>query len=283
MLTGRELARVWTVRAAPRVYRRTDLPVVAAAVEPFSEADAGKRIYDAAKPLRAAGISNLAALDAVAAAMRSVVTEPTVKGEVSRQLADLMDPPYLRFCRACNATHLYEMPFRLAALRAGLELEGDTSPPVLRRVPGFKRAAKATRQRWPGSGRRRPGCSARSTCSCRRRTGHCSSMTRRERRPCGRCSVDPAPCLSTARSPACGDRTSQASTSRCSSNRGPSRRVPSEVQSAGRPNDWRRSARCPCPASTSTADRAPRPTDAEPRPRHASRQGRGRATARGVW
>jgi hypothetical protein len=30
---------------------REDLPSVAAAVEPFSDADAGKRIYDAAKPV----------------------------------------------------------------------------------------------------------------------------------------------------------------------------------------------------------------------------------------
>lgn len=32
------------------------------------------------------------------------------------------------------------MPFRLAALRAGLELEAGTSPPALRRIPGFKRS-----------------------------------------------------------------------------------------------------------------------------------------------
>jgi hypothetical protein len=142
-LFGRELVTVWTIRGAPHVYRREDLPWVAAAVEPFSEADAGKRIYDAAKPLRAAGIGNLAALDAVAAAMRSVVTGPMVKGEVSTRLTALMDPPYLRFCRPCNATHLYEMPFRLAALRAGLELQAGTSPPVLQRIPGVRRAADA--------------------------------------------------------------------------------------------------------------------------------------------
>lgn len=34
------------------------------------------------------------------------------------------------------------MPFRLAALRAGLELEDGTSPPVLRRLPNFERDAK---------------------------------------------------------------------------------------------------------------------------------------------
>jgi hypothetical protein len=139
-----DLARIWTIRGAPHLYRRADLPRIAAAVEPFSDADAGKRIYNAAKPLKDAGIGNLEALDAVAAAMRSVVTKPTIKGDLSARITDLMDPPYLRFCRPCDATHVYEMPFRLAAFRAGLELEADTSPPVLRRIPGFKRAKAAT-------------------------------------------------------------------------------------------------------------------------------------------
>ena len=139
----RELATLWTLRGAPHLYRRSDLPSVAAAVAPFSEVDAGKRIYDAARPLKAAGIGNLAALDAVASAMRAVVTEPTVKGTVSGRVADVMDAPYLRFCRSCDATHLYEMPFRLAALRAGLELQPGTSPPVLERIAGFAAASAA--------------------------------------------------------------------------------------------------------------------------------------------
>jgi hypothetical protein len=142
-LAERELATVWTVRGAPHLYRRADLASVAAAVAPFSEADAGKRIYDAARPLKAAGIGNLAALDAVAAAMRAVVTGPTVKGTVSGAVADMLDAPYLRFCRSCDATHLYEMPFRLAALRAGLELQPGTSPPVLERIAGFATDAVA--------------------------------------------------------------------------------------------------------------------------------------------
>jgi hypothetical protein len=140
-LSGKDLILLWTVRGAPHLYRRADVGRVAAAVDPFSEADAGKRIYDASKPLKAAGIDNLAALDQVAAHMRNIVTKPTVKGDVSGRLAKVMPEPYLRFCRACNATHLYEMPFRLAAVRAGLELQLDTSPPVLQRITGFKKAA----------------------------------------------------------------------------------------------------------------------------------------------
>jgi hypothetical protein len=49
----------------------------------------------------------------------------------------VMDPPYVRFCRPCDATHLWEMPFRLADLRAGLELRAGTSPPVLQPVTGL--------------------------------------------------------------------------------------------------------------------------------------------------
>jgi hypothetical protein len=135
-----DLALVWTLRGAPHLYRRTDLPGVAAATAPFSDADAAKRVFDAAKPLKAAGIPVVSALDEVAGQLRSIVTGPTVKGEMSRQLTARMGPPYLRHCVPCGAVHVYEMPFRLAALRAGLELQPDTSPPVLRPVPGFAAA-----------------------------------------------------------------------------------------------------------------------------------------------
>jgi hypothetical protein len=135
------LTTVWTIRGAPHLYRRDDLPDVAAATAPFSEADAGKRIYDAARPLKAAGIPVLAGLDSIAATMRSVVTAPMVKGEVSARLTQLLDDPHLRHCRPCDAVHPWEQPFRLAALRAGLELEPGTSPPVLRPVPGLTPSA----------------------------------------------------------------------------------------------------------------------------------------------
>ncbi|GAB3349001.1 winged helix DNA-binding domain-containing protein [Modestobacter lapidis] len=135
------LVTVWTIRGAPHVYRRADLPGVAAATRPFSEADAGKRIFDAAKPLRAAGIPVEAALDVIAAELRSIVTRPTVKGEMSRQLTAALPDPYLRECVPCRAVHPWEQPFRLAALRAGLELQPGTSPPVLQPIPGFAVAA----------------------------------------------------------------------------------------------------------------------------------------------
>ena len=133
-----ELALAWTLRGAPHAYRRADLAAVAVATAPLSEADASKRIFDAAKPLKAAGIPVLDALRVVAGHLRELASKPIVKGDASGALTGLLDEPYLRFCRPCDTTHVFEMPFRLAALHAGLELDPGTSPPVLRRVPRLR-------------------------------------------------------------------------------------------------------------------------------------------------
>lgn len=130
-----DLALTWTLRAAPHAYRRRDIAQVAVATAPFSEVDARKRIFDASKPLLAAGIDATEALRLMAGQMRQIVRRPTPKGEVSRRLTELVDDPYLRRCRPCDATHVYENTFRLAALQGGLELELGSSPPVLRRIP----------------------------------------------------------------------------------------------------------------------------------------------------
>ena len=136
-LPPEDLLLAWTLRGAPHAYRRAEAAAVAAATWPWSDADAGKRIFDAATPLRKAGIGILEALEQVAGEMADIVGEPTVKGEVSTELSARLPAPYLRECRPCRAVHTYEQPFRLAALHAGLELEPDTSPPVLRRIPAW--------------------------------------------------------------------------------------------------------------------------------------------------
>lgn len=133
-----DLFTAWTIRGAPHVYRRAQAATVAAAVAPWSEADAAKRVFDASRPLKQAGIPVLDALDRIAEEMRSVVTKPTAKGDLSGALHDRLPDPYQRYCRVCDAVHLYEQPFRLSALRGGLELTPGTSPPVLRRIPGWR-------------------------------------------------------------------------------------------------------------------------------------------------
>ena len=133
-----DVALAWTLRGAPHAYHRSALAGVAVATAPLSEADAAKRMFDAVKPLKAAGIPAVEGLRTVASHLREIATAPTAKGEASSRLTERLDEPYLRFCRPCGTTHVYEMPFRLAALQAGLELEPATSPPVLRPVAGLE-------------------------------------------------------------------------------------------------------------------------------------------------
>ena len=97
---------------------------------------------------------------------------PMVKGEMSTRLTAVLDEPYLRFCGPCDATHLYEQPFRLSALRAGLELQPGTSPPVLQPIPGLR-----ARRRRPRAARRRPRLPAPA------RAGHAAARRRLPRRP----------------------------------------------------------------------------------------------------
>jgi hypothetical protein len=144
------LVMAWTLRGAPHVYRRADVADVALATSPWTEADAAKRIFDASKPLKDAGIPVLEGLATVAAAMRTIVSKPMVKGEVSTRLTEVLPAPMVRKCVPCKTTHAWEQPFRLSALQAGLELEPDTSPPVLRRVTGLKPLG------WGRSGRDAP-------------------------------------------------------------------------------------------------------------------------------
>jgi hypothetical protein len=140
------LVYAWTLRGAPHAYRRHEVAAVAAATAPYDEADAAKRVFDASRPLREAGIPVLEALDTVAGLMREIVDEPMGKGEVSTALSARLPAPYLRACRSCATTHAYEQTLRLSALPAGLELLPATSPPVLAPVDG-----------WEGPAVERPG------------------------------------------------------------------------------------------------------------------------------
>ena len=141
-----EVALAWTLRGSPHFYRRPELFDAFVATSPWSEADAAKRVLSADKTLKAAGIPAHAGLAEISAKMRTVVTRPMVKGDVSTKLTAVLDEPYLKYCVPCGAIHAPEQAFRLSALPAGLELEPGTSPPVLKRIPG-----------WP---RRRPGPAA---------------------------------------------------------------------------------------------------------------------------
>ncbi len=84
--TSPDVALAWTLRASPHYYRRAELFDVMAATSPLSDRDAAKRIIGADKPLKAAGISSRDSLVEVASQLRTVVSKPLAKGEVSTRL-----------------------------------------------------------------------------------------------------------------------------------------------------------------------------------------------------
>jgi hypothetical protein len=134
-----DLALVWSLRVSPHFYRRTEITDVLTAVSPFDDDDAGKRLVGAAKPVAATGVEPTRAIAEVARQMRRLATQPTVKGELSTRLTQALPEAYGTWCRGCNATHVPESLFRMAALFGGLEIEPATTPPVLRRIPDWPR------------------------------------------------------------------------------------------------------------------------------------------------
>jgi len=134
-----DLGLVWSLRVSPHYYRRGELVDVMTAVSPFDDADAGRRMIGAAKPVAALGIEPREAIAVVARAMRRLVTDPMVKGDLSTALTAELPDAYGIECRPCRATHVPESLFRIAAVFGGLEIEPATSPPVLRRIPDWPR------------------------------------------------------------------------------------------------------------------------------------------------
>ncbi len=122
-----DLALAWTVRGAPHAYRRSDLAAVEVATAPLSEPT--RPSASSTRPSRSS--SGHPDIGRAAVRRRSSAGHrhhADGQGEVSGRLTEMLDEPYLRVCRPCGTTHAYEMPFRLAALQAGLDLEAGTSP-----------------------------------------------------------------------------------------------------------------------------------------------------------
>ena len=130
------LAQVWSLRGAPHLHRRADLPAVARALWPVDEADAAARLSGDTSRLAGSGARPLDAYRAAVEAMRGVITRRMVKGEASAAVTRALSRKYSGHCQACRSTHVREMLFRLAALPAGIGLLPDTRPVVLGPLAG---------------------------------------------------------------------------------------------------------------------------------------------------
>lgn len=125
------LVRAWTVRTSPFLHRAEDLPKLAAALWPHSERDALGKVSWQRSVMQKSGITATQAIRYTAEAMRECVTGPTVKGVASAAVSKLVPKALVTFCRGCQAEHVFESLFRLAALPGGLRLDLAQSPPLL--------------------------------------------------------------------------------------------------------------------------------------------------------
>nr|WP_042194685.1 winged helix DNA-binding domain-containing protein [Kibdelosporangium sp. MJ126-NF4]CEL21479.1 hypothetical protein [Kibdelosporangium sp. MJ126-NF4]CTQ95954.1 hypothetical protein [Kibdelosporangium sp. MJ126-NF4] len=125
------LVRAWTVRASPFLHRAEDLPMLAAALWPHSERDALGKVAWQRSVMQTSGITATQAIRYTAEAMRECVTSPTVKGVASTAVSRLVPKALVSYCRGCQAEHVFESLFRLAALPGGLRLDLAQSPPLL--------------------------------------------------------------------------------------------------------------------------------------------------------
>ncbi|MBP2319924.1 hypothetical protein JOF56_000309 [Kibdelosporangium banguiense] len=130
-LTDHGLVRAWTLRASPFLHHPQDLPKLAAALWPHSERDALGKVAWQRSVMQKSGITATQALRYTAEAMRECITSPTVKGVASAAVSKVVPKALVSFCRGCQAEHVFESLFRLAALPGGLRLDLDQSPPLL--------------------------------------------------------------------------------------------------------------------------------------------------------
>ncbi|MEU7868572.1 winged helix DNA-binding domain-containing protein [Dactylosporangium sp. NPDC049140] len=125
-----DLTLAWTTRGAPHLHRPADLPALARALWPLSDADAAARFATGQLPKGAFELG-LEAFRATAAALREVVRAPTAKGDVSRAVSDRVPKELTYDCKPCGARHISGGLFQQAGLGGGVRLEEDAAKTVL--------------------------------------------------------------------------------------------------------------------------------------------------------
>ena len=129
----------WTYRLSPHLHHDADLPGVAAALWPCSEADAVARLNWPSARLAGTGLTATQVIEQATDAMIGVLTEPMTKGAASAAVTGRVDGALSMACKACQSTHIYDSLFRLAAGLAGAWLDTDANPTLLTPVPGWSR------------------------------------------------------------------------------------------------------------------------------------------------
>ncbi|NIZ93062.1 winged helix DNA-binding domain-containing protein [Kineosporiaceae bacterium B12] len=134
---GDGLVLVWGARGAPALHRRAELPWLAGALWPLSDADAAARI--GTSRTRAAAALGLGAFTAVAHAVREVLAggEPVSKAELSRGVTERVPDALSIDCAPCGARHVSGGLLQQAGLVGGAEVLRGGRAARYRLLPGL--------------------------------------------------------------------------------------------------------------------------------------------------
>jgi hypothetical protein len=125
-LADRDLVLALTVRGAPHLHRRTDLPILRAALMPRDNDELATWLGGYAPTMSRSTVDGPALVREIAAAMRSALPDGGAsKGELSSLVSPAVPDVARPWCGGCGADHIQEGLFRLGTLIAGLELSGD--------------------------------------------------------------------------------------------------------------------------------------------------------------
>jgi hypothetical protein len=128
---------VWSVRGAPHFIRRRDASAMAAALRPWSDADAEARLAGFGVTVRRQQLGGLDVLDqAISAVHASLKESPMTKGELSGAVTKRLHEPLVAWCRSCNVTHITDPLFRLATLAGGARIVPNRKPLTFVRLEG---------------------------------------------------------------------------------------------------------------------------------------------------
>lgn len=128
-----DLVRVLSVRGAPHLHRRHDLPLVRRELRPHEPADLRAWLGGQGPAFLASGLDPLAVLDQVVELLTERFPgDRATKGMLSAAISPHLPPPARPWCEGCRAHHVIENLFRLGTLLAGLELDRDDRALVFR-------------------------------------------------------------------------------------------------------------------------------------------------------
>ena len=132
-LTDDRLVAVWAARGAPHLHRRRELPGLAEALWPVSDADASARIKSGQIP---DGMKlGLEAFRVTAEAMSKIVTRSIPRGEASTAVSAMVPKSLTYDCRTCAARHIAGNVWQHASFAGGVLVESRGKDATLGPIP----------------------------------------------------------------------------------------------------------------------------------------------------